>query len=288
MIRFLPPKTGAALGATIWAATALPQQSEPAAGGLVEEVVVTGSYLGRPSQQDSLAPLSIIDRQELTGLNANEISDVIERLTINMGSQNNPDAFTQNLSTGTTNVNLRGLGVGATLVLVNDRRQTPSAITTDRGESFVDTSSLPPLIALERIEVQKDGATALYGSDAVGGVVNVITRDRFQGLDLQAELLAATEHSLADRQISGVFGTGDRHTHLLAAFNVLQRGGASTGERRLSGPADDLSQSGNPGSYLLPGRPDDPVYGPLWTSAFDRDANGIADALEPDPAVEPR
>jgi len=276
-----------ALAITSAAASVLSQELQPSDANTIEEIVVTGSYVGRPSQADAIAPLNVIGHEDFTALGVNEISDVVEKLPINTGSQNNTDAFTQNLSTGTTNVNLRGLGVGATLVLINGRRQAASAITTDRGESFVDMSSLPPLIAIDRLEILKDGATAVYGSDAVAGVVNVITRDNFYGLDLQAELQAATQYSQADRQISGLFGTGNDNTHLLAAFSSLRRDSVSAGGRRLSTPTDDLSQSGSPGSFLLPGRPNHPIYGPLWTSAFDGDRNGVADALEPMSAAVP-
>ena len=73
-------------------------------------------------------------------------------------------------------MNLRGFGVGATLVLINGRRQTPSAITTDRGDSFVDMSSLPPLIVIDRLEILKDGATAtrIFSYDALDPQVGLI------------------------------------------------------------------------------------------------------------------
>src|SRR5690242_21054513 len=102
---------------------------------------------------------------DIAATGANDVGRVLEDLTINTGSQNNPDAFTQNFTTGTSNLNLRGLGVASTLVLLNGRRQTYSAFTTDKGESFVDLSSLVPMIAVERLEILKDGAASLYGSD---------------------------------------------------------------------------------------------------------------------------
>jgi len=247
----------------------------------LEEIVVTGSYIGRPTQADSPAPLSVITRDNLSALGVNEISDVIERLTINTGSQNNPDAFTQNYTTGTSNINLRGLGVSSTLVMINGRRQTQSAAATDRGENFVDTSSLPPMIAFERIETLKDGATALYGSEAVAGVVNFITRSDFEGFDLQLEYQSVDEHPQEDSQISALYGVGNDTTHFLAAFSVLDRSPLTTNNRRLSAPADDLSQAGNPGSFLVPSLPGNPAYGLVWTGAFDSNLNGVADALEP-------
>ena len=117
-------------------AQAQEQQTEPA-GEDIEEFVVTGSYLPRLSQFDAPAPLTTVTRENLQAQGANEIGDVIEDLTINTGSQNNPDAFTQNFSTGTSNINLRGLGVSSTLVLLNGRRQTQSAVATDRDRKSV-------------------------------------------------------------------------------------------------------------------------------------------------------
>lgn len=239
-----------AVMSTIVGTAATAQQAEQSSPAPIEEVVVTGSYLQRFSEHDAVSPLDIVTQDEIAALGINELSEIVERLTINTGSQNNPDAFTQNLSTGTTNVNLRGLGVGTTLVLVNGRRQTVSAVTTDRGESFVDTSSLPPLIALDRIEILQDGAAALYGSDAVGGVMNLITRDRFHGLDLRLNLQSAHPLSHSERRLSALFGAADNRTHYLAAFSMLRRGSLSAAERRFSGPHDDLSQAGNPGSYV--------------------------------------
>lgn len=257
------------------------------AEGPIEEVIVTGSYIRRPSQADSPSPLTMVTAEDLAALGVNEISDVIERLTINTGSQNNPDAFTQNFTTGTSNVNLRGLGVSSTLVMLNGRRQTQSAAATDRGENFVDTSSLPPMIAFDRIETLKDGATALYGSEAVAGVVNFITRSDFEGFDLQIGFQAVDEHPQEDKELSGVYGVGNDTTRLLVAFSYLDRDPLSTNDRRLSGPTDDLSQAGMPGSFLVPSIPGNPAFVPVWTVAFDSNGNGIADAFEPQLGLPP-
>ena len=240
-----------------------------------------GTYIRRPSQFDSPSPLVNVTADDLAAAGANEIGRVLEDLTINTGSQNNPDAFTQNFTTGTSNVNLRGLGVSSTLVLINGRRQTQSAVTTDRGENFVDTSSLPPMIAFERIEVLKDGATALYGSEAVAGVVNFITRSNFEGFDLELALQGNDNYPQQDVQLNGVYGGGNDDTHVLVAFSHLDREPLTTFERRLSGPTDDLSQAGNPGSFLVPSLPGNPAFRSVWTAAFDSNRNGVADFVEP-------
>ena len=266
---------GVVLAASAIAVPAAAQEQE------IEELIVTGSYIRRPSQFDSPSPLVNVTADDLAATGANEVGRVLEDLTINTGSQNNPDAFTQNFTTGTSNVNLRGLGVSSTLVLINGRRQTQSAVTTDRGENFVDTSSLPPMIAFERVEILKDGATALYGSEAVAGVVNFITRTRFEGFDLELGLQGTDGYPQQDAEISGVWGGGSDGTHVRVAFNHLDREPLTTFERRLSGPTDDLSQAGNPGSFLVPSLPGNPAYRSVWTAAFDSNLNGVADFVEP-------
>jgi outer membrane receptor protein involved in Fe transport len=276
----------AAVAAAIGVATATTAalaQSPEGKDQNVEEIVVLGSYIKRPTQADAPSPLIIMSAEDIAASGANKVSDVIQNLTINTGSQNNPDAFTQNQTTGTSNVNLRGLGVSSTLVLVNGRRQTQSAAATDRGENFVDTSALPPLIAFERVELLKDGATALYGSEAVAGVVNFLTRSSFDGFDLEAGLQAVDGTPQQDVEISGLYGagTGDRRTHVLVAFDHLDRSMLSTADRRLSTTTDDLSQAGMPGTFLIPTRPTNPVYGAVWAGAYDTNNNGIADFVEP-------
>ncbi|HEU4617518.1 MAG TPA: TonB-dependent receptor, partial [Gammaproteobacteria bacterium] len=257
------------------AATAQEPQERP------EEIVVTGTYIPRASQADSPSPLVALGRDSFAAQGANEIGELIEDLTINTGSENHADAFTQNQTTGTSNVNLRGLGVSSTLVLLNGRRQTPAAVATDRGENFVDTSSLPPMIAIERVEILKDGATALYGSEAVAGVVNFLTRRNFTGIEVQGDYQSVAGGDQRDAELGLLYGVGNDRTHLLAAFSRLDRSALTTAEKRLSTVEDDLSQAGNPGSFLIPTRPLQPVFGAVWSQAYDSNRNNIADFVEP-------
>jgi outer membrane receptor for ferrienterochelin and colicin len=145
----------------------------------VELIMVTGSFVRRSENFESPSPLAVIDSVSIDAIGAKNIADITQTLTINTGSENTPDAFTQNATAGTSNINLRGLGVASTLVLLNNRRQVVNAQQTNDGLNFVDTSSLVPMIAIERVEIIKDGASALYGSDAVAGVVNFITKRNY-------------------------------------------------------------------------------------------------------------
>ena len=145
----------------------------------VEEVIVTGSYI-KGSAKDGASPVEIIGRNTIEDLGATTIADITRNISVNSGSENNADSFTSGSTQGTSSINLRGLGLSSTLVLVDGRRNTVAAATSNDGSVFVDTNSIP-VIALERVEVLKEGAAAVYGSDAVAGVVNYILKKRFYG-----------------------------------------------------------------------------------------------------------
>ena len=182
-----------------------------------EVVFVTGTFIPRQTGNNS-SPAAVISTEDIGAQGGNTIADLIQNLTINTGAQNYTDAFTQNVSTGTSNINLRGLGVASTLVLLNGKRQVVSGAPTDNGLTFVDTSSLVPMSAIGRIEIVKDGSAALYGSDAVAGVVNFITRNNFEGLELTVRGQTVTEDSQRDINAGGIFGIGNGTTHFMAAF----------------------------------------------------------------------
>src|SRR4029453_18237893 len=107
------------------------------------------------------------------------IQEVLRSVTAD-GLGSIPTSFSNGFASGSAAVSLRGLGVNSTLVLVNGRRMTSYGLADDGTRNFVDLNSLP-LEAVERIEVLKDGASAIDGADAVGGVVNVILRKKSTG-----------------------------------------------------------------------------------------------------------
>lgn len=232
----------------------------------LEEVVVTGSYLSKIRQSDVPSPTTVLGAAHLDDIGAANIADLVQSLTINNGSQNNPDAFTQNATTGTSNFNLRGLGVASTLVLLNGRRQVNTAALTNDGINFVDTNSLVPNIAIKRIEIVKDGAAAIYGTDAVAGVVNFITDNDFRGSALNLRYAGVTdEGSQNDTTFEAKFGWGNDTTDYVVAGSYYDRTPLTTAERRLSRPQDDTSSLGNPGAFFLLGQL--PVIDPTGCAA---------------------
>lgn len=230
-------------------------QEDAGSDSELEEVVVTGSFLSRLRQSDVPSPTSVFDGDYLDDIGAANVADFVSTLTINNGSQNNPDAFTQNATTGTSNFNLRGLGVASTLVLLNGRRQVNTSAVTNDGINFVDTNSLVPNIAVKRIEIVKDGAAAIYGTDAVAGVVNFITDDDFRGSAINLRYGTVTdEGDQEDISAEVKFGWGNDTTDYLVAASYYDRSPLTTAERRLSRPQDDTSSLGNPGAFFLLGQ----------------------------------
>ena len=219
----------------------------------IEEVVVTAATGSRIVRQgDSPSPLSSYDGQTLLDSGLKDIRDLVGVLSINAGAENNSDNLTQNYTVGTANINLRGLGVASTLVLLNGRRQVLSSAQTDDGSSFVDLAGLIPMLAVERVEILKDGAAAIYGSEAVAGVANFITRRGFRGIELQAEYRSRVgDGSQDDLTLDGVVGGefGGNGEFLVAA-SYLDRSSLVLIEVDWLRPA--TSGFGNPGSFNVP------------------------------------
>ena len=248
-------------------------------------IVVTGSRIRRQSQADLASPLATIGSESISDIGAQNIAEITQTLTINTGAQNNPDAFTQGGTTGTSNINLRGLGVASTLILLNGKRQTLSSAPTNDGINFVDTASLVPLIAVERVEILKDGASSLYGSDAVAGVVNFITRENYTGVTVSGEY---TEHTsrgdYSEYNIQALAGVEFGDLNLIGAISYVDRLPLTTAERRLSEPADDTSILGNPGAFI--GVPGFPAGAPVIDPGC-ADAGGFPQVLSATPAGVP-
>ena len=203
--------------------------SQEAADTKIEEVLVTGSYL-KSSAKDGASPIVVVDRDNIDQMGAMSISDITRNMTANSGAENVPDSFTSGSTQGTSNVNLRGLGLGSTLVLVNGRRNTLAAAVANDGSSFVDTSMIPA-IAIERVEVLKEGAAAVYGSDAIAGVVNYITRSDFEGTEIGVFQQSTTSDSQTDTQISFLQGWADERTNVVVAAQYMDRSNLSGADR---------------------------------------------------------
>jgi len=147
----------------------------------LEHVIVTGYVV--PRVGDGPAPVTSLDNNYAQRRGATTVQSVFQSLPQNVGS------FTPAVNAGfsrmpaASSVNLRGLGENNTLVLIDGQRQVPFPLAQYGPSNFVDINSVP-LVAVDRIEILRDGASATYGADAIAGVVNIILKDEYNGADL--------------------------------------------------------------------------------------------------------
>src|SRR5471032_3082941 len=177
----------------------------------LQEVVVTGSHIRGAEVAGS--KLIIISREQIDASGYGRVEDVLATVTQNFNRANaavdEPGFF--NLNHG-AEVQLRGLGVGTTLTLVNGQRQAASGW---QG-SFTDVSSIP-LSAIERIEILPEGSSALYGSDAIGGVVNIILRKDFEGVEARVRG-STTDSQATERTAALLVGHAGVRGNVVAGF----------------------------------------------------------------------
>jgi iron complex outermembrane receptor protein len=141
--------------------------------GDLEEITVTGSRIKR-ADLDSASPVTVIDREAILAQGLTDVGNLIQRMPSMSGSP--IGTTTNNGGNGSVQIDLRGMGVDRTLTLVNGMRSVDSG----------DYQTIPANM-IERVEILKDGASAVYGADAVAGVVNIITRRDFEGLEISAQ-----------------------------------------------------------------------------------------------------
>ncbi len=202
------------------AATPTPPPTAEAEATL-QRVTVTGSNIKRINAETA-SPIQIITKEELTRGGATSLNEVLRTIAVNQGGQS--DTRTGGFSSGAAGLNLRGIGSQATLVLINGRRLAPYA-QPEFQTTFVDLNSVP-IGAVERIEILKDGASAIYGSEAMAGVVNIIMKNSFEGVELGGSI-AQSEYGDGEQTratISGGRGNLIKdHFNAYATLDIRQR-----------------------------------------------------------------
>jgi iron complex outermembrane receptor protein len=216
-------KTAILLLATCLTAPAFAQDASPPASAETAEdsgaaIIVTGSRI-KQDPTKSAAPLQVITPSDLSREGINGPEQLISFLSTNgNGADNlasNSDVTTgaQRGTNGLSAANLRGQGAAATLVLLNGRRVAAHGLTG----GAVDVNQVP-FAALERVEVLKDGASAIYGTDAIGGVINFITKSNFQGVVINGFTDITQRNDSAIYRLSGTAGYGDLDEQ---GFNIM-------------------------------------------------------------------
>ncbi|MET0655325.1 MAG: TonB-dependent receptor [Pseudoxanthomonas sp.] len=184
---------------------ALAQDTDEGATDL-DRIVVTGSNIPR-TNTETASPVQVISREEIDRTGKATVAEYLQTLTSD-GAGSVPKSFGNGFAGGGAGVSLRGLGAGATLVLLNGRRIAPYGLADDGQKVFTDLSIIP-MEAVERVEVLKDGASAIYGSDAIAGVVNIILRRDFTGAVLKGSYGTSGDSDGNARKGSLTAGIGD-------------------------------------------------------------------------------
>lgn len=218
----------------------------------LEVLVVTGTYL-YDQVRSSTSPIAILDQDDLNELAAFDIKDLFRNLTSNSGSLGLTASnwVGDDNSTGNASINMRNLGNGATLVLIDGKR-TAHTNYDQNGSGYVDIQGIVPNIVLERVEVVRDGASSLYGADAVAGVVNFISKDPFRrGLEIRVDLSLDHEtRRQQDRLLSALAGGSAGSLDFLVSASYLDRTGLTFSDRFDRFGRSGLSSFGQPGRYV--------------------------------------
>ena len=241
------------LTASVVAMASAAKAQDAGAERAVSEIVVTGTNI-RGLEVSATQNLQVVDRVAIQQTNALQVADLIAAIPGNTGTALYNET---GQLTGTAQFQLRGLGFSSTLTLLNGRRAGIAPLTDKSGSNFVDINQFP-LAMIARIDALKDGASAIYGSEAVAGVVNIVTRKGFEGLELSAQAEQSVNEAYSvnlamgrrfDRGSINVYATYYQQSGALRPdFDWLKTrigGGDTPGKSVL------LSAVGYPGTYSL-------------------------------------
>ena len=217
----------------------------------IEVIVVTGSYI-EGAAEDAALPIDVLRAEDLAKQGSPSMVELIKSIPSMQGVVGETNQFTAPNTTGASNANLRGLGGARTLVLMNGRRLVPSPAPIGYDLNLL------PMAALGRIEVLKDGAAATYGSDAVAGVVNFITKRGFEGMAIEGSY-SYIDGSDGDYNANLSWGAKGESWDVLVAGGYRRRSELSTTDRDFAvpsiteNPQGGFSSFGNPGTFVIPG-----------------------------------
>ncbi|WP_312184166.1 TonB-dependent receptor, partial [Massilia timonae] len=194
---------------------ALPHPAVAQEAAPVARVEITGSNIRR-AQAETASSVLTVNRNDIERSGKTTVAELLQTLAVdNQGSV--PMSFGSGFAAGASGISLRGLGTASTLVLLNGRRMAPYGLADDGQKVFADLNVIPT-DAVERIEILKDGASAIYGSDAIAGVVNIILRRNFQGTSARALYGSGEAGDGQQHNLALAWGFGDLETD---RYNVL-------------------------------------------------------------------
>ena len=185
----------------------------------IEEIISVGSHI--ESREANASPVDVISNEEFKQLRVSTVAEISKYLSVASGSHFQTNAL-DGVDQGMAAITLRGLDHASTLVLINTKRQTHAGTPSHEGEGYIDVNIIPE-IALERIEILKDGATSLYGSDAVAGVINFHTYHSYDGLKVSLASQKTTNYNQQDSSLGFMYGAEAFGGNFVAAASLLNR-----------------------------------------------------------------
>ncbi|MFZ2752252.1 MAG: TonB-dependent receptor [Lysobacteraceae bacterium] len=217
----------ALVGATALAGTSVAFAQDTPSDDELDTVVVTGSRIRVATDEEGTSPLLTIDRAAIEATGLTSVGDILFNITASDGGALRNITTSTNGSDGTQNISLRGLGSTRTLLLVNGRRWVT------QGSGDVDLNTIP-ISVVERIEVLKDGASAIYGSDAIAGVINVITRKNFDGAEAKAYMGAYTKGDGLQQSYDFTVGSNSDRWNAVLSLGYQTQDPVYAGDREIS------------------------------------------------------
>ena len=213
-----------------------------------QKIIITGSHIKR-IENESSSPLVVLEQEDIARSGATTLAGLLETTVLNSGGALN-NQQTSGFTPGAASYNLRGLRSDRTLVLVDGRRLASYPFGQNGSVAFFDLNMIP-LAEIESVEILKDGASAVYGSDAISGVVNVITKRSFNGSEVKFKTLQ-TETDYQGNSLSYLGGFSDSNNDLVVVAEIQDydalRGQDFQGAATLN--ASEANVFSFPGSYL--------------------------------------
>lgn len=249
-------------------------QTVSAQDGVIDEIVVTGSYIKR-APEDAPSPVRVIGREEMEAYGRPQLGDFVTTLPSVVGSENVTAQEQSVGGAGAANINIRNLGLASTLVLLDGKRLNVGTSVSNQSEQFVDINRIPSIM-IENVEILKDGASAIYGSDAVAGVANFKLRSQFEGFEItglyqdsfrdgdvsfseldlpeqfRERVEARTNDSHSDFDIGAIWGFGNERTHFVIGANYFEREPLETLNREFATKRVLDPSVGGPSPFNLP------------------------------------
>ncbi|GAB3471918.1 TonB-dependent receptor [Massilia terrae] len=203
------PLAAAAQEAAPVSAQATAQAPEQAQQQAPQRVTVTGSLIRR-TQAETAQEVLTVNRADIEKSGKQTVADLLQTLAVNSQGAV-PNTFGNGFAPGASGISLRGLGVASTLVLINGRRVAPYGLSDDGQKQFTDLNMIPA-DAVDRVEVLLEGASSIYGSDAIAGVVNVILRNSYKGQTVRVSDGISDKWDGETTTAAYTFGFGDLDT----------------------------------------------------------------------------